>query len=345
MQIHIILEPDVSANELRELGLLAEAQGIAGLWLQNYATGADPFMNLVPLAQASSRIRLGVVIVSPQEMHPLKIATSLLTLNEMSAGRAMITLGRGGEWLGVIGGQFSPKVAALQEAITIVRHAARGKGRNWSGFSVPGKHFRAQYFRTPWVTQDQPALVYAGVTRDRMLAMGAQTADGVMLADLGLPRVVADRVRVVREALAAAGRPASELRISDFVGWHVKEDPQAVAYESRRELVIRAWLVREWLEPFLTTEENDLVQRCKPAFVKAYRERKGTIEGVPDEILRKLIAGLTITSTADRMEEPLQRLQDFADAGLDEICLRLHDDPADSIRIIGRHVIPRFGGD
>ena len=40
----------------------------------------------------------------------------------------------------------------------------------------------------------------------------------------------------------------------------------------------------------------------------------------------------------------LQRLQDFADAGLDEICLRLHDDPADSIRIIGRHVIPRFGG-
>ncbi|MCQ3933350.1 MAG: hypothetical protein DPW23_00480, partial [Gammaproteobacteria bacterium] len=109
-------------------------------------------------------------------------------------------------------------------------------------------------------------------------------------------------------------------------------------------LVIRAWLVREWLEPFLTTEENDLVQRCKPAFVKAYRERKGTIEGVPDEILRKLIAGLTITSTADRMEEPLQRLQDFADAGLDEICLRLHDDPADSIRIIGRHVIPRFGG-
>lgn len=252
MQIHIILEPDVTANQLREIGLLAEAQGIAGLWLQNYATGADPFMNLVPLAQASSRIRLGVVIVSPQEMHPLKIATSLLTLNELSAGRAMVTLGRGGEWLGVIGGQFSPKVAALQEAITIVRHAARGKGRTWAGFSVPGKHFRAQYFRTPWVTQDQPALVYAGVTRDRMLAMGAQTADGVMLADLGLPRVVADRVRVVREALAATGRPASELRISDFVGWHVKEDPQAVAYEARRELVIRAWLVREWLEPFLT---------------------------------------------------------------------------------------------
>ncbi len=342
MQIHIILEPDVSATELCELGLLAEAQGIAGLWVQNYATAGDPFMNLVPLAQASSRIRLGVVIVSPQEMHPLKIATSLLTLNELSRGRAMVTLGRGGEWLGAIGGQFSPNVAALQEAITIVRHAARGKGRTKNGFSVPGKHYRAQYFRTPWVTQDEPALVYAGVTRDRMLRMGAQTADGVMLADLGLPRVVAGRVKVIREALAAGNRPASELRISNFLGWHVKDDPAAVAHEARRELVIRAWLVRDWLEPFLTPEENDLVQRSKQAFVDAYRYRKGTIEGVPDEILQKLIGGLTITSTTDRMDEPLQRLRDFAAAGLDEICLRVHDNPADSIRIIGRHVVPKF---
>ncbi len=344
MQIHIILEPDITASELCEIGLLAESQDIAGLWVQNYATAGDPFMNLVPLAQASSRIRLGVVIVSPQEMHPLKIATSLLTLNELSRGRAMITLGRGGEWLGVIGGQYSPNVAALQEAITIVRHAARGKGRAKHGFSLPGQHYRAQYFRTPWVTQDEPALVYAGVTRDRMLRMGAQTADGVMLADLGLPRVAAGRIKVIREALATGNRPAEELRISNFVGWHVKDDPVAVAHEARRELVIRAWLVRDWLEPFLTPEENDIVQNNKRAFVDAYRNRRGTIEGVPDEILQKLIGGLTITGTADRMDEPLQRLRDFAAAGLDEICLRLHDDPAASIRIIGRQVIPRFDG-
>lgn len=342
MQIHVILEPDLPAKELCELGLLAEAQGIAGLWVQNYATAGDAFMNLVPLAQASSRIRLGVVIISPQESHPLKIATSLLTLNEFSRGRAMVTLGRGGEWLGAIGGQYSPKVQALMEALTIVCHAARGKGRTKHGFSVPGKHYRAQYFRTPWVTEDRPALVYAGVTRDRMLAMGAQTADGVMLADLGLPRVAADRVRVIREALAATHRPATELRISNFLGWHVKADPAAVAHEARRELVIRAWLARDWLAHFLTPEENEIVQQNKQAFIAAYRDRKGTIEGVPEEIVGKLIGGLTITSTADRMDEPLQRLHDFAAAGLNEICLRLHDDPADSIRIIGRHVIPRF---
>lgn len=342
MQIHIIVEPDLTASELCELGLLAESQGIAGLWLQNYAAGADPFMTLVPLAQASSRIKLGVVIVSPQELHPLKLATSLLTLNEMSNGRGMVTMGRGGEWLGVMGGDFVPRVAALKEALSIVRAVARGKGKSKTGLTMPGEYYKAQYFRTPWIKAADPGLVYAGVTRDRMLTMGSQTADGIMLADLGLPRVAAERVEVVRKALKDADRPASELRISNFVGWHVKDDPEAVRYESRRELVIRAYLVREWLEPFLTDEENDLVQKKKFAFVKAYRERKGTIEGVPDEILDKLVGGLTISSTADRMDEPLARLQEFADIGLDEICLRIHDDPADAVRIIGREVIPRF---
>jgi alkanesulfonate monooxygenase SsuD/methylene tetrahydromethanopterin reductase-like flavin-dependent oxidoreductase (luciferase family) len=69
MKIGIILEPDIALDELTELGLLAERQGIHTLWVQNYATGADPFMSLVPLARATRQIRLGVVIVSPWEMH------------------------------------------------------------------------------------------------------------------------------------------------------------------------------------------------------------------------------------------------------------------------------------
>ena len=52
MDIHIILEPDVTPAEVVELGLLAENCGIRGLWVQNYATARDPFMTLVPLARA-----------------------------------------------------------------------------------------------------------------------------------------------------------------------------------------------------------------------------------------------------------------------------------------------------
>lgn len=341
MRIHIILEPDISPDQLTELGLLAESCGIAGLWVQNYATAMDPFMSLVPLARASSRIRLGVVIVSPHEMHPLKMATSLLTLNEMSGGRASMVIGRGGEWLGVMAGDFTPRVSVVRDAVEIVRRAARGDGVG-STVDYAGKSYRAQYFRTPWIKQSQHARVYAGVTKDHMLQAAAECADGVMLADLGLPRVVSGRIAVIEKALADCGRPRNDFLVNDFVGWHVKEDAEATFHEARRELIIRAWLHEDWLREFLPEDEVQLVCRKRSAFLDAYRNKTGDISGVPAAIVSKLIDGLTITCPAAGIDKALERLNQFAATGLDEISLRLHDQPADSIRLIGRHVVPAF---
>jgi alkanesulfonate monooxygenase SsuD/methylene tetrahydromethanopterin reductase-like flavin-dependent oxidoreductase (luciferase family) len=341
MRIQVILEPDITPDQLTELGLLAEQLGIHALWVQNYATAADPFMSLVPLALASKRIQLGVVIVSPLEMHPLKLATSLLTLNEFSRGRAAVVTGRGGEWLGIMKTEAARPLPAVQEALDIIRAAARGDGKK-GAINFEGKVYHARYFRTPWLTQAARPIVYAGVTKERMLRMAARHADGVMLADLGMPSEAGKCAKVLNEELASSGRARQEFRINDFVGWHVKQDRDATFREARRELIIRAWLQKDWLTPFLSEEEADLVQRKKNAFLKAYRERTGTIEGVPQDIIRRLIDGLTITATADQLDTALERLRRFQAAGLDEIALRLHDDPADSIRLIGERVVPHF---
>jgi len=341
MQIHVILEPDITPDQLVEIGLLAESLDIAGLWVQNYAVAADPFMTLVPLARASSRIQLGVVIVSPYEMHPAKMATSLLTLNEYSNGRASMVIGGGGEWLGIMGIKHSWRVSRVQEAVAIVRKAAQGGGVGGM-LNFKGENYQANYYRTPWVSEKNHATVYAGVTKDKMLQMGAISADGIMLADLGLPAVVAGRVDVVNKALEASGRPREELRINDFLGWHVKEDAEETYREARRELLIRAFLMKDWLTPFLSEEEADLVQEKKGAFVQAYQDRSGNIEGVPQDIVDRIIASLTITVPAADSDQAIERLKQLEATGLDEISLRLHDDPADSIRLIGERVIPRF---
>jgi alkanesulfonate monooxygenase SsuD/methylene tetrahydromethanopterin reductase-like flavin-dependent oxidoreductase (luciferase family) len=336
MKIQIILEPDLSLDQVTELGLLAERLGIHTLWVQNYATGADPFMSLVPLARAAKHIRLGVVIVSPAEMHPLKIATSVLTLNEFSGGRASLVIGRGGEWLGVTGSDFGRPLEPVKEALDIVRGAARSTGV----LNYEGKSYRARYFRTPWLKAAVPPLVYAGVTKDRMLRMAAAHADGVMLADLGLPSEAAKCAAQLTRSLAAADRPRTDFLINNFVGWHAKHDRETTLREARRELIIRAWLQKEWLTAFMSEAEAEFVQQRKAAFLKAYREKTGNIEGVPADIVNKLIGALTITTTTDRLETAIDRLKQFEAAGLDEIALRLHDDPAASIRIIGERVIP-----
>jgi len=45
-------------------------------------------------AKATSRIKLGVLALSPYEMHPLKIGHASASLNELANGRAVVGLAR-----------------------------------------------------------------------------------------------------------------------------------------------------------------------------------------------------------------------------------------------------------
>lgn len=86
MEVDIILEPDLGPSQLVELAQAAERYGIRAIWTSNYFAHWDAFISLVPVAQATKKLRMGALAVSPFEMHPLKIANSLLSLNELSGG-------------------------------------------------------------------------------------------------------------------------------------------------------------------------------------------------------------------------------------------------------------------
>ena len=124
MEVDIILEPDLSPGQVSELGQKAEKYGIRALWSSNYFAHWDCFMSLLPLAQSTSRLLLGPLAVSPFEMHPLKIANSLLSLNELSGGRALIAMGAGEGNIDCMGIQRPEKIVrAVREGIEIVRGA------------------------------------------------------------------------------------------------------------------------------------------------------------------------------------------------------------------------------
>ena len=86
MDIEIILEPDLHPNEIAEIAVKAEEYGIRALWSSNYHQNWDAFISLVPAAQKTNKILLGPLAVSPFEMHPLKMANSIFTLNELADG-------------------------------------------------------------------------------------------------------------------------------------------------------------------------------------------------------------------------------------------------------------------
>ena len=334
MDIDIILEPDVSPDEINELGLLAEKCGIHRIWAQNYAAGRDAFMSLVPLALASERIKLGVMVISPWEMHPLKMANALLTLNEFSGGRATLCVGGGGEWNAVMGIPVEHRVRAVRETTEMLK-AACGN-RELSGYE--GGMFKATRFSAKWA-EDDPPQIYTGAGREQMIRMSTKRADGIVLSD-AVPSIVEESMDFVRETMPDRPESVGPFRVSNFWAWHVKADRNAAFKEARRELIIRSMLSKNHIGPFMSEEDCKVVWANIKAFFTAYRDRSGDIEGVPQRIIDELIAGITTTGDLTEMDAHVERLNEFKETGLDELALRLHDDPADAIRVIGEVVVP-----
>jgi 5,10-methylenetetrahydromethanopterin reductase len=333
VNIDIMLEPDRSPDQVAELALLAESYGLRALWAQNYVPARDPFLCLVPAAQATKKIKLGVVVISPYEMHPMKIGNAVLTLNEFCTGRAEVVIGGGGYWCSRMGVQPERMVLAIREAIEIVRGSFQGAPLRYEG-----QLYKAYGYHSDWATDPAP-LVYAGASREQMLRMGARVADGVMTSDVIAP-LIDDAVTTVNHALKEHGRTDSGFRFNSAIAFHMKEDRATSMREARRELITRAVLGEWYLRSFMNEDEVAFVRKNIKAFYQAYRAKSHIIEGMPDAILDKLVANFTIAGGPDDLDARIAELKDYVKTGITELTFRTHDDPAYAIRLIGEKIAP-----
>jgi alkanesulfonate monooxygenase SsuD/methylene tetrahydromethanopterin reductase-like flavin-dependent oxidoreductase (luciferase family) len=333
MNIDIMLEPDQSPDQVAELALLAESYGMRALWAQNYVAARDPFMCLVPAAQATTKIKLGVVVVSPYEMHPMKIGNALLTLNEFCQGRAEAVIGGGGYWCSRMGTQAQRMVRAIREAIEIIKGGLQNEPLQYEG-----QLYKAYGYNSDWSTDAVPR-VYAGASREQMLRMGAKVADGIMTSDVIRP-LIEGAVKTVRSALEEYGRSEADFHINSAIAFHMKDDRETSMREARRELITRAVLGEWYLHSFMNEAEVAVVRNNIAAFYQAYRAKTHIIDGVPDSILDKLVDNLTIAGGPDDLDARIAELQDYVTTGITELCFRVHDDPTFAIRLIGEKIAP-----
>jgi hypothetical protein len=66
---------------------------------------------------------------------------------------------------------------------------------------------------------------------------------------------------------------------------------------------------------------------------------------VPEAILQKLVDNLGLAGTPDDLDRHIERLRALSRLGLDEVALKLHEDQAAAIRLIGERVVPALHAD
>jgi 5,10-methylenetetrahydromethanopterin reductase len=340
VRIHFILEPD-SAERFLQIGQLAENLGFEAVWTANHLSARDPFLTFAPLARESSKIRMGPVAISPFELHPLKIANSLLTLNEFAHGRTNIVIGGGGGTMiamNLKGGRYimHPRmVRGVRECVEFLRGATAKEALNYSGelFQVTG-------YKPTWAT-DTPPQIYVGATKPQMLRLAAEIADGVMFSDLTLGRLD-ETMEILNGALDKHGRRDQPFRINNLFTWHVKSNRQTAEAEARRKLWVRGMIERWYISPVLDETDCRLVADNMSGIIKAYMTDSPTIDGIPDRIIDVLIEELTFTGDFDDVDNLVEKFWRFKNAGVNEMGLRLYDDPVDSIKLIADVIGPEL---
>jgi alkanesulfonate monooxygenase SsuD/methylene tetrahydromethanopterin reductase-like flavin-dependent oxidoreductase (luciferase family) len=338
MRIGIVLDGRRTADEVADLARLADDCGIRQLWLSGGARTKDHFLRLAVAATRTERIQLGPVAVSPFEAHPARIAVELLTLHEIARGRATIVLGGGGDFAATLGVRLAGRVDAVAETIDVVRALARGGEVNHRG-----RRFEVRGLFSPWTDVPAPPL-YVGANRPRMLAMAARKADGVMFTDMPLD-ALASLVAAVRAGLAEAGRAAGSMAISNWFVWNVQPTREEAFALARRQLGFRLYYIRDVAPSIgLGDDEARELERRQPEMVRAIF-RGGQPWLPPAPVTERLVRHLTLSGGPEDLDACVERLGAFARAGLTEVALAPHGDPARAIRTIGEHVVPAVGAD
>ena len=153
MKYGVIL-PGGSATEQLEQAVLVEQAGWDGVFVWEAAFGVDAWSLLAAFAVRTSRVRLGTLLTPLPWRRPWKVASQVVTVDRLSEGRAILTVGLGaiatdlpetGEVL-----ELSERASMLDEGIDLIRELWAGRQR------FHGRHFHYQCDRRDLVEVARP---------------------------------------------------------------------------------------------------------------------------------------------------------------------------------------------
>lgn len=136
VKVGIVVEPRLPGTA--EFAAAAERIGVDSVWVPE-VWGYDALTGLAYLAAATTRLKLGTFVVQLGSRSPALLATSALSLQELSGGRFLLGIGTSGPrvmegWHGV---RFRKPVQTTRETIEIVRTVSRGERLEHDGEIYP----------------------------------------------------------------------------------------------------------------------------------------------------------------------------------------------------------------
>ncbi len=168
-----------NAAEWRERAKRVESMGYEAMYLpDHFDSQFAPIAALMSAADATTKLRIGTLVLDNDYRHPVAIAKEAATLDVLSEGR--LDLGLGAGWMvddyeqsGIPYDPARVRIERLEEAVKVMKGLFLGEP-----FSFSGKHYTIkgmQGFPLP-VQKPHPPILLGGGGR-KMLGLAAREAD------------------------------------------------------------------------------------------------------------------------------------------------------------------------
>ena len=229
MRLGVVILPELRRAELAAVWRRAEALGFDHAWTYDHlawrslrdSTWFAAVPTLAAAALATARIRLGMLVASPNFRHPVPFARELIALDDLSSGRFTLGSGAGGTgWDATILGQpaWSPRERAerFAEFVELSDRLLREPDTSYAG-----RYYSAHEARSHPGCVQHPRIPFAvaatGPRGMRLAARYGQTwvttgdrqREGLGPAEGA--RVIAAQAARLDEACLAAGREPATL--------------------------------------------------------------------------------------------------------------------------------------
>ena len=265
------------------------------------------FAVLGAIAATTERIRIGTGIANAFTRAPLVHATAAMDLDEISGGRMVLGLGSGTrrmneDWWGV---PFAKPAARMRELVQVIRAAF--VAANGFGFRFAGQfwNLKIPVYTRPGARADLP--IWVAAVNPPMLRSAGAAADGLVGHPIATRRWHREvTLPTLRQAEAAAGRPAGACRLVPYVMTAINRD-RAQAVQDAKQQIGFYYTVKVYHTILRFHGLPEVADACRTAL--ATFDVPAMAAAIPDA----LVDEIAIACTPDEAPERLEQWRDLCD--------------------------------
>ncbi len=233
-RLGLVLGSAMPPEQLVPAAVEADQLGLDELWFSEDCFFTGGISAASAALAATSRIGVGLGIVSAMLRHPALLAMEVATMARAFPGRVSAGIGLGvPAWLRQVGRSPRSSLGAMTECVTAVRRLLAGETLTVTGAEFS---FDGVALAHPPVGSVQ---LYLGVSGPRMLALSGEIGDGTILSVGGGVKYLAWAREQIDAGRRKAGRTGRH-RITAFALYAVDPDRQRARDEVRGPLAFYA---------------------------------------------------------------------------------------------------------